>query len=282
MLVDREASTDVSESGFEMFLSDPYVEYVSEDVWVESDEIIVSMKEDVFDVIELEEKCPIVFDVFTWAIAGFDRVGDTIHVRFQLHNSSNLGTLRGSALVRSGEIAVECPDCSKLLYLITDSYEFMCNSCLQVFNQPDLFGGVEGNDSVSTIESKVQSNFVTEPEFESVRGNLNGGSLLYEQTITEKPTVVKMEYVDPLPGPETCDVLVSDEYPPVIVSSEGEIEADEVDDEGSCRFTGEVTNRKITLGATQEFEEALYLYRTPQYVSEAVLDDIRSEVKEAQ
>lgn len=175
-------------------------------------------------------------------------------------------------------VSIDCPDCgSDLTYDSNKSPTggFKCYSCVEYFYQPYLFDGVELSDSQEDIGRKIQENFVETIELEEVESF--GDGFLFED-VGSYPVVAEASNIEFPDSELETRVGFAENYPPVSLE-DGSVKVMEMDEEGECWFTGDMTEKKVSILVNQQFEcGAVYGKFMQRSVSSEIIQDIEDDL----
>lgn len=225
----------------------------------------------------LQEKCGAFFNLFgPIIISGLEKEGDQWFVKLWM-NVGDIAVSRAN-LVLSNELTIDCPNCAEDLTYISNG--FVCKSCLQYFNQPNLFAGIGSTDETEVISDKLQSNFVEDTSLEEIEDKMD----TFKGYIINKSSLEESDRAEIDDGPASPkSVLFDENYPPIFGNEEALVEFSSDDNEeatGECRITGAETNVQTKFGAVQEFSDTIYVYEVIDYISEDLINELNEKYYE--
>lgn len=279
VVVDEPSVGEVTQGEIDALAEDPVIgfndsyEFSEEDseftIWVDEDDLSSQYLRETFGVM----------GGFTTVVTTDAELSDgvwEITMKFHPSVTKDVGEFRASRLYTNGLFEFECPECGSLM----GTYELgsdtsspkTCEDCLIAFPQPSLYEGVNGDDSTEELIEKMEDNFVVDPDRDDFEGvsfhevhSVPGVATKYGGGTAENP------------DPDTLNVGLTEEYPPVCVFKNG-VYREEEDVSGECWITGEDADLEVKLAALQEFESGDYVYA--DFVTKKVSSDVVEDIEE--
>lgn len=281
-IMDSPSYAEVTQSEVDALAEDPVIGFKDSYEFSGDNKITVWVDEDDLSAQYLKENFGVMGGFVNVIVSDAELSDGVWEITMGIHDRvvDDFGVFRASELYKSGVVEFDCPECGSVMGN-RDSYRFShedspvtCEDCLITFPQPSLYEGVNGDDSTEELIEKMKSNFVADPDYEEIVDR----SAYEVHSVPGIATDTLTGGTAEDPSPNTMNVGLTEEYPPVCVFKNG-VYVNEEDVSGECWITGDDADVEIKLAAIQEFKSGEYVHA--DFVTKKVSSDVVEEIEES-